>query len=204
MINQLKHWTGAIDIDGVRYNSVEELSGFDFSTLSANSSIKLLSNNEKAQNEQKNATDECASDVVVEYKITVASYMTRKATPDFQFMSQWNDDNPMPLRIMYGEKVKETKGMVYMKLHGDILDEVNQVCMKCGRPINNPVSKFFGMGPECGNHNYVNPFESDEELKKEVDKYKTQMRDIKWEGWIVKSAILEEELVDVPVDNSVV
>lgn len=204
MINQLKNWTGAVEINGTLYNSIDELQDFDFKTLSESSSIKLLHTSTNAPDEQASTTGERVTNTNTEYKIVVKSYMTKKATPDFDFMAQWNDDNPMPLRIMYGEKVRETKGMVYMNLHGDIVDEINLTCMKCGKPIVNPVSKFFGMGPTCGGHNYVNPFETEEELKEAVDKYRLQMREITWSGWIVKSAILEEELVVIPVDNRVV
>ena len=46
--------------------------------------------------------------------------------------------------------------------------------MKCGKAITNDVSKYFGMGPECGNHNYINPFGSVEELKSAVSNYKRE------------------------------
>lgn len=129
-------------------------------------------------------------------KIKVKSYMTKKATPEFDFMEKWNNNNPMPLRIMVGEKIKETPGMVYMKLHGDITSTQTQVCMKCGRPITNNVSKYFGMGPECGGHSYVNPFNSEEELKEAVEAYRRTLNQITWEGWIIKSAIEGYESLD--------
>ena len=42
-------------------------------------------------------------------RITVKSYMTQKSTPTFDFMSKWNNDTPMPLRVMYGTKLEETR-----------------------------------------------------------------------------------------------
>lgn len=128
------------------------------------------------------------------YKITVKKYMTQKATPEFDFMAKWNNDIPMPLRTMVGTVEKETRGMVYMKLHGDIYAEKICTCMKCGRPLTNPVSQFFGIGPECGGHNYVNPFNSEEELKEAVSAYKKQLINTTWEGWVIKSAILEQDV----------
>ena len=85
-------------------------------------------------------------------RITVKSYMTQKSTPTFDFMSKWNNDIPMPLRVMYGTKIEETRGMVKMQLHGDILANEGpvDVCMKCGKLITNKVSRYFGMGPVCG------------------------------------------------------
>ena len=69
--------------------------------------------------------------------------------------------------------------------------------MNCGKVITNPISKYFGMGPECGRHNYVNPFNSDAELKEAVDTYKREvLSKITWSGWVIKSAITEmEEIV---------
>ena len=117
--------------------------------------------------------------------------MTKPSTPEFDFMAQWNNDIPMPLMTMVGDKVKETNGMVYMKLHGDITQTVTERCLCCGKLITNPVSKFFGMGPVCGGHNYTNPFATDEELKAAVEQYRKKLQNITWEGWIIKSAITE-------------
>lgn len=125
-------------------------------------------------------------------RIFVKSYMTKKSTPEFDFMAKWNNDNPMPLREMVvDEYVKETRGMVYIKCHADILQRVTVRCMCCGRPLTNKVSQFFGLGIECGKHNYVNPFDTEEELNQAVADYREKLLNIKWEGWIIKSAILE-------------
>lgn len=53
------------------------------------------------------------------YKITVKKYMTEPATVNFDFQDKWNNGKPMPLRIMQGEAIKETRGMYYMKLKSD-------------------------------------------------------------------------------------
>lgn len=124
-----------------------------------------------------------------EYKVEVKGYMLKKSSPDFNFMAQWNNDNPMPLKIMYGVKLKETRGMVFMRLHGDIKQTITQRCMCCGREITNPVSKYFGIGPVCGNHNYTNPFDTEEELRAAVEAYRVKLVNTIWEGWIIKSAI---------------
>ena len=133
-----------------------------------------------------------------EYKVEVKGYMLKKSTPEFDFMARWNNDNPMPLKIMYGVKLKETKGMVYMRLHGDIKEKVTQRCMGCGRPITNPVSKYFGLGPVCGCHDYTNPFDTEEELRAAVENYRIKLVNTIWEGWIIKSAI---ELIDDDYDT---
>lgn len=191
MLTLLKNWKGPVEINGTLYDSINAVNLADIKTL-GEITIKLL-HTEKIEN--KGNTSENRVSGVTEYQITVKRYMTQKASATFDFMEKWNNNIPMPLRTMVGTVEKETRGMVYMKLHGDIIEERVCSCMKCGRVLTNPVSQFFGIGPECGGHNYVHPFNTDEELKAAVDAYKKQLRDIKWEGWVIKSAITERKEV---------
>lgn len=188
MLSMLKDYKGSIEINGEKYDSVKTALK-RFKSDSDTITIKLSSNSEKHDRERVRA-----SESKVQKKITVKQYMTRKATDEFTFMREWNNDIPMPLRTMIGTVEKETRGMVYMNLHGDITEEKTLHCLKCGRPITNPVSQYFGMGPECGGHNYVNPFYSKEELENAVKDYREKvLKNMTWSGWIIKSAILEEE-----------
>lgn len=191
--DEIKEWSGAVEIDGIIYPSVESARNSLSGDAKNISSIKLCNKQKQAP---ERAPVSVASDGATVYKITVRQYMTRPSAPGFDFMAKWNDNNPMPLRTMVGTVEKETSGMVYMHLHGDITSQVTEYCMKCGKPITNPVSQFFGMGPECGQHNYTNPFESEEELKSAVDSYRREhLQKIVWSGWIIKSAIIEREEV---------
>lgn len=192
MLSMLKSWPGEVEVNGQHYNSIREaLKNVSPATLD-NLLIKLLSKQAKAEREQKLITEE----VKIQYKIQVKSYMTQKATPEFDFMQVWNNNVPMPLCIMVGTKEKETRGMVYMKLHGELTDKITTTCLRCGKPITNPVSQYFGLGPICGGHNYVNPFASEDELSEAVAKYKEEViSKMTWEGWIIKSAIIDEEVV---------
>lgn len=184
MDSLFQNWEGSIEINGSLYSDKSAIP--KSLTLDSNSIIILHTNKKSSETEEAKASDK-------EYQVTVRQYMTKPATPSFDFMDKWNNGNPMPLRTMVGTILKETSGMYKMKLRGDIIGERIQVCMKCGKSITNPVSQYFGMGPECGQHNYINPFESDEELKLAVDEYKKQLRNITWEGWIIKSAITNME-----------
>lgn len=186
----LKGYKGDIEINGTSYKSVDDAIK-RFKSGSDTITIKL-----SHSREEREKTQISQSQSVSEKKITVKKYMTMPATPEFDFMAKWNNNNPMPLRTMIGTVEKETRGMVYMKLHGDITEEKTQYCLKCGRPITNPVSQYFGMGPECGGHNYVNPFYNDEELRAAVRSYREQLRNLIWEGWVIRSAIIEEEDVN--------
>lgn len=194
MITMLKNWKGAVEVNGSTYNTVNELyqANLDFN---GQISIKLLPPVKKAVNGAGNAKKSQDTEGKQEYRITVKKYMTEKATPQFDFMAKWNNDEPMPLRMMTGYVDKETRGMVHMVLHGDMYAEKMCTCMKCGKRLTNKVSQYFGIGPECGGHNYVHPFETEEELDKAVAQYRKQLQEITWTGWVIRSSIIEEEEV---------
>lgn len=197
MVGLLRSWTGQVEVNETRYRDISSVS-MDVSGMKDGQwSIKLLPAVQTSTSEQVSGGDRSSNldTAEEEVRITVKRYMTKPASPGFDFMSKWNHDKPMPLCTMTGVKVKETKGMVYMKLHGDIWTEKLTVCMKCGKPLTNPVSQYFGIGPECGHHNYINPFDSDEELKEAVNAYKLRLQAVTWEGWVIKSAILKEDPV---------
>jgi len=128
------------------------------------------------------------------YKIHVKKYMTEKSTPQFDFMAKWNNDIPMPLVIMTGKVVKQTRGMVQMELHG--VAEETSICMCCGKKLSNKISVLYGIGPECGQHAYINPFNSDEELEDYLTEVRSKISDITWSGWVIKSAIKNWEEVE--------
>ena len=170
----LKDWKGEILIDD---NAV-----VDFKTLSTDSHIKLLAKRKNANKAKIEAVND-----VVEYEIEVKKYMTEKASAGFDFMQKWNNDNPMPMRIMQGTIEKETRGMVYMKLHG--LAKPTITCRCCGKELTNPISRHYGIGPIClskiGIARDIN----------DIENIKEELVNISWEGWIIKSAITEKKAI---------
>lgn len=187
MLTLLKDYKGKVIINGTEYSDIHEALK-RFKAFNSNVHIQLLNNNTRVITTHSDAIQTMPK----LKKITVKQYMTKKSSPGFDFMARMNNDIPMPLRTMIGTVEKETPGMVYMKLHADITEERTKHCLKCGRIITNPVSQYFGMGPECGGHNYVNPFYNKEELFAAVKAYREELKKITWEGWIIKSAITEE------------
>lgn len=188
MITLLKDWEGRVDINGQEYESIAQIpSNLEFK---AGWCIKLLPKT-KNSNIERNTTSNSDSTTAdtTEYKITVKKYMTETANPGFTFMADKNNNIPMPLRTMTGVKLKETKGMVYMKLHGQA--EATVTCMRCHRQLTNPVSKLYGIGPECINHV---PLIMDLDIN-DVDAIKQKLVDVTWTGWVIKSAIIEEEVI---------
>ena len=193
MLNLLKDYKGAVEVNGQSFDSFDSalkvLKNFD-----GQLTIVLNKGAGERVSQASQQVEEVAGDKI--YRIKVRQYMTRPSTPQFDFHDKWNNGNPMPMRIMVGRKLKETKGMVRMELWGEITEEVATYCMRCGRTLTNPVSKYFGIGPECGNHGYNNPFDDEEELKRAVKEVDKQLREIKWTGWVIKSAIQEETYLE--------
>lgn len=177
----LKEWKGEILIN----DTAVEASKIDFNTFSNDTHIILHS---AVKNVNTSVVD--TLETKVQYRITVKKYMTQTATPEFDFMAKWNKDNPMPLVTMVGTIEKETKGMVYMKLHGQAEPVVK--CMRCGRTLTNPVSMKYGIGPECITKV---PFIMDLDIN-DVEGIKQKLVDVVWEGWVVKSAIIEREEIE--------
>lgn len=129
-----------------------------------------------------------------EYIVRVKPWMTKETTdPSFDFMRHWNRNIPMPLRVMRGRVLSETRGMVYMELRACPLK--TDYCMRCGKPLTHPVSKLYGLGPECGGHYHINPFNTEEELQEAIQEVSDKLNSVRWTGWVVKSGI--ESAVEV-------
>ena len=178
MITMLKDWKGKIEVNDTLYDNVSTIEN---KALSGQIHIKLLSNN-KNQNTTKIQSEESK-----EVRITVKSYMTKKATSEFNFMEKWNNNTPMPLRTMQGKKIKSTPGMVYMELHAKGIETIT--CLRCGKELTNPISRHYGIGPECMSKLGIQASIDD------VENIKEKLVDITWSGWVICSSILSEEEV---------
>ena len=188
MINMLKAWTGTVEVDGTKYNDLEAFKQSNPVLSDVRRIIlypKQLEAVKSVKTESKTAVNPVADVKSSEIQITVKKYMTEQSSPGFDFMAKWNNDNSMPCRIMAGVKVKETRGMVYMKLHA--LAKPTITCTCCGKELTNPISRHYGIGPIClGKMGIVRSIDDIENIKEELV-------NITWEGWIIKSAITAEE-----------
>lgn len=181
MISLMQNWKGEVEVNGVHYNNISEVKTDDLRNFDS-VTIHLFSARKKLQKSSNNAL---VSDDKKQYRITVKQYMTKPASPDFDFMKRWNKDIPMPMRMMEGTVEKETRGMVYMKLHGFARQTITCAC--CGKELTNPVSRYYGIGPIClaklGIARQID----------DIDNIKEDLAKIEWEGWVIKSAITEKE-----------
>ena len=179
----LNDWKGELDIDDKHYTSIQDARNA-FKDISSDIHIKLYSSHKSVTERHTEQISACTEQK--QYKITVKKYMTETASPSFDFMAKWNNNTPMPLRTMTGTIEKETKGMVYMKLHGQAEAVVR--CMRCGRLLTNPISQMYGIGPECMAKLGLVRIEIDD-----VETIKKRLTDVTWEGWVIRSAITEKE-----------
>lgn len=192
MISMLQSWQGQVELNGVLYASIRDINP----DMLGNGEIcikllpKVVSPSKSPDKGQMQGADKPVDNAAVAHKeirITVKQYMTKKAEPNFDFMAKWNNDNPMPLRTMQGWVEKETRGMQYMHLHGVGQQEVT--CMRCGRRLTHPVSRHYGIGPECMQKvGIVADIEDVESIKEQLVK-------VEWTGWVIKSAITDQEEV---------
>lgn len=186
MLEALKDYKGEIEVNGEKFDNVERAESL-LKTISGPICIKLCPNVKNANTGESRANMNKIDDAT-QYRITVKAYMTKEASPEFDFMAKWNDNNPMPLRTMQGTIEKETRGMIYMKLHG--FGERTVTCMCCGKELKNPISRHYGIGPICMSKvGIIADIEDVENIKEELAK-------IEWSGWIIKSAITEQEVVE--------
>lgn len=149
--------------------------------------IQVLINYKDNEKQQNNNADKML-------RIYVKKYMTQKSTPGFDFMKKWNNNNPMPMRLMEGTILDETPGMYKMKLKGVYVENADK-CTHCGRPITNEVSKMYGLGPVCGQHFYIATPQSVEEFRQMKDEIKQKIESVEWEGWVIKSAIEKQQKI---------
>lgn len=192
MLSMLSSWQGNVEINGISYDTVKSAISA-FKPSGENISIRLYPVTKTAVKTDDKDVVEGVTHIDTpqastgEIKITVKKYMTEPASPSFDFMAKWNNDRPMPMRIMQGTVEKETRGMVYMKLHGLALATVT--CSCCGKPLTNPVSRHYGIGPIC-----LSKIGIARDIE-DIQNIKEDLVNVTWEGWIIKSAITDREEV---------
>ena len=188
MLTALKSWNGKIEVNGKKYDSVEHAI-FDFKAFSGAVNIKLYPVQENTlKNENRAVKTDDTKNEKQKYKITVKKYMTECASPSFDFMAKWNNNEPMQLRTMTGWIEKETAGMLYMHLTGQA--EETCTCLRCNRELTNPVSKIYGIGPECMEKLGMVRFDIED-----VEEITKKLKEVCWTGWVIKSAILNKEKI---------
>lgn len=189
MITMLKEWKGAVEVNNERYDNITAVI-LRNKPLSGQICIKLYP--QALQSEftaSKSVTDGNKEETSTQYRVTVRQYMTKPTEngSDFDFMLKWNNNVPMPLRTMVGTVEKETKGMYKMHLKG--FGEQTCTCMRCGKELKNPVSRYYGIGPECmAKLGLVREID-------DVEGIKEDLQEVEWTGWVIKSAITEMEEV---------
>lgn len=183
MIKQIANWQGKVNVNGIEYQSISDVP----KNIPIDSSMVItLIPRVLEHTDAKPTVPVIDHNEPIEHTITVKAYMTRKASPDFDFMEKWNNNIPMPMRKMTGVILKETRGMVRMRLHGCAERTIN--CSICQRELTNPVSRYYGIGPICLAKLGISRDIDD------VSGITEDLVNLKWEGWVIKSAITNDEV----------
>jgi hypothetical protein len=110
MLQYLEGYQGQIIYEERIYNDINELK----QAIKKGKTTLILKPKGVKQEEQKTPTPTPTVDSQ-KYRIVVKQYMTKPASPTFDFMQKWNNNIPMPCATMIVQKIKETAGMVYVK-----------------------------------------------------------------------------------------
>lgn len=125
-----------------------------------------------------------------EYKFNIRQFLTQRA------------ENPVPMRVMVGWIEKETEKGIYVHLKAKPM--VTKTCLRCGRTLTHPASIHYGIGPECGKHFHMHPWNGTGLLEAYIAELQKNLEDVTYEGWLPKSGVTFEptgEWVDVEVQD---
>lgn len=187
MIETLQ-WNKPLKVNGIEYQNATEAAT---ALKDYEGPVEILLNYTKSDSGQiEQNKPQAKTDEIKMYLLTVKQYMTKKASPGFDFMEKWNKNEPMPMRTMEGFILEETKGMYKMRLRGAFIEDATH-CSHCHRKLTHPVSKMYGIGPICGGHFHIAVPETVEAYEQQKDGIKKALQETIWEGWVIKSAITE-------------
>lgn len=188
MLEFLRNYTGEIEVNGETIQNQNIAQVLD--NLTGNIQIHLKpAENARVRNAFTLKQEAVRDETKVQYNVLVKPWMTQKSNGTFNFMMTWNNDVPMPLRFMRGNINKETQGMFNMTLHG--VAQKTNMCSVCGRTLTNPISRLFGIGPECMQKVGVFADISMEEAEQKLNEINKRIESLTWTGWIAKSAVME-------------
>lgn len=188
MLEFLRNYTGEIEVNGETIQNQNIAQVLDALTGSIQIHLKPAEN-ARVRNAFTLKQDAVRDETKVQYNVLVKPWMTQKSNGTFNFMMTWNNDVPMPLRFMCGNVNRETPGMFNMTLHG--VAQKTSMCSVCGRTLTNPISRLFGIGPECMQKVGIFADISMEEAEQKLDEINKRIESLMWTGWIAKSAVME-------------
>ena len=90
MLELFKDWAGELDINGVHYTSINDVTS-DLEQSFQQIHIVLYPKQKTSLKAAVNAVNGVSDARRV--RITVKQYMTKKASPEFDFMEKWNHNN---------------------------------------------------------------------------------------------------------------
>lgn len=105
------------------------------------------------------------------------------------FNRDYNNNVPVPMRVMFGQILRETDKCYYVQVYGK--PEPTAHCLHCMRKLTHKVSQFYGLGPVCGKHYYITNI-TEENLEEHFEEIRQKMKEITWRGLVPKHAVKKE------------
>lgn len=90
-------------------------------------------------------------------------------------------------RIVEGVVLRETDKALLVRVHATIRNTIT--CLRCGRFLENPVSRLIGIGPVCCEKMGLPRPKFNELSPEELEYLKSLIQSIEFEGWLPKSQI---------------
>lgn len=186
-------YQGPVEVDGEVFPSIsdamEKLSQYT-GTMRIKPLWPLLEKEpekERLEVEKKPEKDTLTLELNVPYEITVKAYVTKADTEKFQFHKKFNHGNPMPFRTMRGNVINRTEKMYKVDLYA--YPTTIEQCLRCGKRITHPISKLYGIGPDCAEYLNIPRYESRDDLDDNMKSLQKEMKKIVWVGYVPMSAI---------------
>lgn len=190
MFELLKEYSGRLTVNNRVFESVQDAEQA-FENYKGGLTILL---NKKDDNDPPLSTKSKNIDTTTVYQISVKRYMTQYKS-DF-FLHRMNPEGPMPFMIMCGRKLMETEKLVKMECWAGLPSTRVTTCIKCGRPLTNPLSQYLSLGPECGASEHMRMIQSGVSIDEVRKRLEHKLNNTRWTGWIIKSAIQDVKILN--------
>lgn len=187
MFELLKDYTGSLTVNNKKFESVEDARRA-FSDYKGGLTIIL----NPAIDGNSTIKKDIDKDTI--YQITVRKYMTNYGS-DF-FLNGMNKQGPMPYITMVGQKLSETEKLVKMKCWVELSTQRVSTCIRCGRPLTNPISQYLSLGPECGAAEHMKLIQNGVSVDLVRKQLQEKLNKITWTGWIIKTAIKDVKVIE--------
>lgn len=192
MFELLQDFKGSVVVNDIPFESIQEAETH-FKDYVGGLRILLKPKNDIKYDTDTDISSTPTRPTVDIFRIEVKPYMAKPFEDGF-FLAKMNA-SPMPYLIMVGSIISQTEKMLKMDLHVDLNYDTSVKCIRCGRTLTNPISKYLHIGPECGASEHMRLISTGISKEEVRQKLQDSLKNVHWVGWIPKSAIISAERI---------